>query len=144
MSVIEYHWWLLMRIIDECYWWVILMSNIEYHWWVVFMSMFHEYVSWVCFMSIMSVIHECRSWVILSVIHEYHWCLLLISTIAYWLIPCLDATDFLRKNRAALESEHVSANLHKWIDLIFGYKQRGEEAVKANNRTSVVIGFYGY
>lgn len=35
--------------------------------------------------------------------------------------------------RDALESEHVSANLHHWIDLIFGYKQRGEEAEKADN-----------
>lgn len=31
------------------------------------------------------------------------------------------------------ESEHVSSHLHEWIDLIFGYKQRGEEAVKALN-----------
>lgn len=41
--------------------------------------------------------------------------------------------DFIHKHRMALESEHVSAHLHEWIDLIFGYKQRGEEAVAANN-----------
>ncbi|KAJ8939230.1 hypothetical protein NQ318_015188 [Aromia moschata] len=41
--------------------------------------------------------------------------------------------DFIEKLRDALESEIVSKNLHNWIDLIFGYKQRGEEAVKANN-----------
>ena len=35
---------------------------------------------------------------------------------------------FLAVNRAALESPHVSANLHRWIDLIFGCKQRGPAA----------------
>ncbi|KAJ0258619.1 BEACH domain-containing protein C2 [Hirschfeldia incana] len=41
--------------------------------------------------------------------------------------------DFVHKQRRALESEHVSAHLHEWIDLIFGYKQRGKEAIMANN-----------
>jgi hypothetical protein len=40
---------------------------------------------------------------------------------------------FLSLHRAALESEHVSASLHKWIDLIFGHAQRGREAERANN-----------
>lgn len=41
--------------------------------------------------------------------------------------------QFLEMHLKALESPYVSANLHHWIDLIFGIKQRGEESKKANN-----------
>ncbi len=34
--------------------------------------------------------------------------------------------EFVRVNRQALESEFVSCQIHQWIDLIFGYKQKGE------------------
>ncbi|CAG9332437.1 unnamed protein product [Blepharisma stoltei] len=43
------------------------------------------------------------------------------------------AYDFIRINREALESDVVSERIHNWIDLIFGYKQRGDEAEKAMN-----------
>jgi len=46
------------------------------------------------------------------------------------------AEEFVRLNREALESDYVSAHLHEWIDLIFGYKQRGKEAELAYNTFS--------
>ena len=44
-----------------------------------------------------------------------------------------DPHEFIRMHREALESEYVSMHLHEWIDLIFGYKQRGKPAEEANN-----------
>lgn len=44
-----------------------------------------------------------------------------------------DPRVFIRLHRRALESPYVSSNLHKWIDLIFGYKQRGKAAEEAMN-----------
>ncbi|KAJ3438800.1 beige/beach-related [Anaeramoeba flamelloides] len=41
--------------------------------------------------------------------------------------------EFIRINRLALESDYVSEHLHEWIDLIFGFKQKGDEAIKAVN-----------
>lgn len=37
---------------------------------------------------------------------------------------------FMRKS---LEEKITNSEIHNWIDLIFGYKQRGEEAAKAMN-----------
>ncbi|TNN72233.1 Protein FAN [Liparis tanakae] len=44
-----------------------------------------------------------------------------------------DTKDFLQKHRTALESQFVSEHLHEWIDLVFGFKQRGSEALAAHN-----------
>lgn len=49
---------------------------------------------------------------------------------------------FIRMNREALESEYVSARLPHWIDLIYGYKQQGKEAVEANN-VFYYLSYYG-
>jgi factor associated with neutral sphingomyelinase activation len=44
-----------------------------------------------------------------------------------------DPATFVSKLSEALESDYVSSNIHHWIDLIFGYKQRGDAALKADN-----------
>ena len=44
-----------------------------------------------------------------------------------------DPYKFLSLINMALESDYVSLNINNWIDLIFGYKQRGKEGEKANN-----------
>ena len=41
--------------------------------------------------------------------------------------------EFVRVNRKALESRFVSEHLHEWVDLVFGYKQRGQQAEDACN-----------
>lgn len=50
--------------------------------------------------------------------------------------------EFVRINREALEGEFVSMNLHKWIDMVFGYKQRGPDAEACYNVFSHVS-YYG-
>ncbi|GAA5901206.1 hypothetical protein JCM8208_002303 [Rhodotorula glutinis] len=44
-----------------------------------------------------------------------------------------DPRRFVELHREALESEFVGMHLHGWIDLVFGFKQRGEAAVEAVN-----------
>jgi|JI6StandDraft_1071083.scaffolds.fasta_scaffold02732_4 hypothetical protein len=41
--------------------------------------------------------------------------------------------DFLLKMRTALESDYVSSHLNQWIDLVFGFKQTGSNAIVADN-----------
>jgi hypothetical protein len=41
--------------------------------------------------------------------------------------------DFIKKHAKALESDYVSDNLHHWIDLIFGVRQKGQLAEESDN-----------
>ncbi|KAK8866948.1 hypothetical protein M9Y10_009917 [Tritrichomonas musculus] len=47
-----------------------------------------------------------------------------------WAKTCEECVYLFRK---ALESDIASSMIHKWIDLIWGYKQRGEKAVESDN-----------
>ncbi|EAW12708.1 Beige/BEACH domain protein [Aspergillus clavatus NRRL 1] len=44
-----------------------------------------------------------------------------------------DPKIFIAKHREAVESPYVTENLHHWIDLVFGCKQKGEAAIEAVN-----------
>lgn len=44
-----------------------------------------------------------------------------------------DPQIFIARHREALESPYVTANLHNWIDLVFGFKQKGDASVEAVN-----------
>ncbi|XP_031822802.1 lysosomal-trafficking regulator isoform X3 [Sarcophilus harrisii] len=44
-----------------------------------------------------------------------------------------DPRLFILIHRQALESDHVSQNICQWIDLVFGFKQKGKSSVQAIN-----------
>jgi hypothetical protein len=49
-----------------------------------------------------------------------------------------DPFKFVQTMREAIESPYVSANMHTWIDYVFGYKQRGPDAQMSLNTFSKI------
>ena len=49
---------------------------------------------------------------------------------------------FSKMNKKALESQYVSQHINDWIDLIFGYKQKGPDAEKYYNVLREVCSFF--
>lgn len=41
--------------------------------------------------------------------------------------------EFIRYHRSLLEGERVSRNLHRWLDLTFGYCLKGQAAIDNKN-----------
>lgn len=53
-----------------------------------------------------------------------------------------NARLFVLIHRQALECEQVRSNIHNWIDLIFGYKQTGQNAIDAINVFHPSVSFF--
>ena len=56
-----------------------------------------------------------------------------MSLTSFAKIFVVGSRELVYKFREALECDYVSKHIHEWIDLVFGYKQRGTEAEKADN-----------
>lgn len=61
------------------------------------------------------------------------------STVGNVVLPpwAKSAERFIVLHRQALESDLVSCQLNQWIDLIFGYKQKGPEAVRLSRLSRI-------
>lgn len=87
-----------------------------------------------------------RNWEMSSYLHGLNLLMILWKSIE-WYVICSRSNPVPRPTETlnmicdihswhffqALESEIISCQLHQWIDLIFGYKQRGSEAARSTN-----------